>query len=170
MAQTIRYRGARPARFFAPRLLVAVFAFGVTVFFASGIFDLSGFRTGAEAARGEAVLVAFVECVQGRPANCVVDGDTIRHEGVVIRVADIDTPEVFSPQCADEAALGAAATERLLALVNAGPFEIAPSGDRDEDRYGRKLRVLMRDGQSLGDMLVAEGLAHIWDGARHSWC
>lgn len=30
---------------------------------------------------------------------------------------------------------------------------------RDEDRYGRKLRVLVRNGRSLGDILVSEGLA-----------
>jgi len=28
---------------------------------------------------------------------------------------------------------------------------------RDEDRYGRKLRVVVRNGRSLGDQLVSEG-------------
>jgi endonuclease YncB( thermonuclease family) len=36
--------------------------------------------------------------------------------------------------------------------------------------YGRKLRILVRNGRSLGDTLVAEGLARRWDGARRSWC
>jgi micrococcal nuclease len=111
---------------------------------------------------------AFSLCV-GRQSNCVVDGDTIWYGGVKIRLADIDTPEVFSPKCASEAALGRRATERLLALLNAGPFEVVPI-ERDADRYGRKLRILERHGRSLGDILIAEGLARRWDGARRSWC
>ena len=38
------------------------------------------------------------------------------------------------------------------------------------DRYGRKLRVLARGGESIGGMLVAEGLAHEWGGGKRSWC
>lgn len=43
-------------------------------------------------------------------------------------------------------------------------------GNRDADRYGRKLRVLVRNGRSLGDVLVNEGLARTWNGAREPWC
>lgn len=102
--------------------------------------------------------------------HCVVDGDTIWHEGVKIRVADIDTPEVGDPKCSSEAALGAKATKRMLQLVNAGPFEMQAWEDRDEDQYGRKLRVLVRGGRSLGDILVSEGLARTWAGRRQPWC
>jgi micrococcal nuclease len=112
----------------------------------------------------------FQLCLGWRLENCVIDGDTIRFGGVKIRLADIDTPEVFSPKCGSEAALGQQATERLLELINAGPFELAPAGSRDEDRYGRKLRTIERNGRSLGDTLVAEGLACRWDGARRGWC
>jgi micrococcal nuclease len=102
--------------------------------------------------------------------TCVVDGDTIRYRGTRIRLADIDAPETRGAQCSSEAALGRRATHRLQALLNDGPFEIVPAGARDEDRYGRKLRVVKRNGRSLGDTLVAEGLARRWDGARRSWC
>jgi endonuclease YncB( thermonuclease family) len=112
----------------------------------------------------------FQRCLGWRMKNCVIDGDTIRYRGVTIRLADIDTPELFSPKCASEAARGQRATERLLELINAGSFDLVPSGSRDQDRYGRKLRILVRNGRSLGDTLVAEGLARRWDGARRSWC
>jgi micrococcal nuclease len=112
---------------------------------------------------------AFSLCGGRGQSNCVVDGDTIWYAGVKIRLADIDTPEVFSPKCASEAALGRRATERLQELLNAGPFEVVPI-ERDADRYGRKLRILERHGRSLGDILIAEGLARRWDGARRSWC
>lgn len=113
--------------------------------------------------------LAFQLCAGGSRRDCIVDGDTIWHGGVKIRLADIDTPEVTRPQCASEADLGRRATERLLELVNAGPFAVLQSG-RDMDRYGRQLRILERNGRSLGDILIAEGLARPWDGARRSWC
>ena len=69
-----------------------------------------------------------------------------------------------------ELALGQKAKFRLLELVNAGPFEVSATAGRDEDIYGRKLRLIVRNGQSLGAVLVAEGLARPWDGARRSWC
>ena len=31
-------------------------------------------------------------------------------------------------------------------------------------------RVVTRDGRSLGDRLVAEGLARTWTGRRQPWC
>ena len=68
-----------------------------------------------------------------------------------------------------EADLGDKATKRLAALMNGGAFELQVI-DRDRDRYGRKLRVLVRNGRSLGDQLVAEGLARTWEGRRRPWC
>ncbi|WP_242125368.1 thermonuclease family protein [Sphingobium sp. Sx8-8] len=111
----------------------------------------------------------FGFCHTGGGTNCVVDGDTFWFQGQKVRVMDIDAPETHPPRCAEEAALGARATQRLQALMNAGPFSLE-SGDRDRDRYGRALRVVTRGGRSIGEMLVAEGLAREWDGARHPWC
>ena len=101
----------------------------------------------------------------------VIDGDTFDYGGGRVRVADIDTPETHPPRCAYEGELGERATRRMRALLMQGPFELhpLPSG-RDEDRYGRKLRIVTRGGQSLGDVLVAEGLARTWSGRREPWC
>ena len=131
---------------------------------------IAGYAMVERPAQGVAGGGDFHLCASAHQQNCVVDGDTIRYGGVKIRLADIDAPEVFSPQCASEAALGQRATQRLLQLINAGPFELVRSGSRDADRYGRKLRVIERDGRSLAATLVAEGLARPWDGARRSWC
>lgn len=115
------------------------------------------------------VFVTLPMCQSGRGSTCVIDGDTFRLDGDSIRVADIDTPETRDFACAEEKALGDRAAQRLRQLLNAGPFEIQPYS-RDTDQYGRKLRIVSRDGQSLGQVLVGEGLARRWDGARHSWC
>ncbi|MDB5539341.1 MAG: hypothetical protein JWQ89_1068 [Devosia sp.] len=115
------------------------------------------------------VTASFPVCRAGARQTCVVDGDTFWLEGTKYRIADIDTPEVQGFACPAEKALGDQATRRLTALLNAGPFVLEPA-DRDEDRYGRKLRVVTRGGASLGGQLVSEGLAHRWDGAQHPWC
>lgn len=102
--------------------------------------------------------------------TCVVDGDTIWLEGTKIRIADIDTPEISQPKCDYEYDLGIKARDRLVALLNKDEFTLATIGNRDEDQYGRKLRVILRGGRSLGDQLVSEGLARTWTGRREAWC
>ena len=85
------------------------------------------------------------------------------------RVGQRGPPETHPPRCAEEARLGNAATDRLQALLNAGPVTLV-SIDRDTDRYGRKLRVVERDRVSLGATRVNEGLARPWEGRRRPWC
>ena len=116
---------------------------------------------------GERAL--FTRCEGSGRVTCVVDGDTIWYRGTKIRIADINTPEISRPACPREAALGERATLRLTALLNTGGFTLERKG-RDEDRYGRNLRVVTRGGRSLGDLLVAEGLAERWRGRRGNWC
>lgn len=98
----------------------------------------------------------------------VIDGDTFDFAGERIRILDIDTPETRPARCAREAELGARATERLRQLLGQ-PFELQANG-RDEDRYGRKLRVVLVRGRSVGEQLVAEGLARRYEGGRRPWC
>lgn len=111
----------------------------------------------------------FGYCHDGGGRDCVVDGDTFWFRGDKYRIADIDTPETHGPRCVAEGERGAQATRRLQALLNEGAFSLE-RGDRDTDRYGRALRIVTREGQSIGDRLVAEGLARRWDGSRHPWC
>lgn len=114
--------------------------------------------------------VKFEKCTDGDRISCVIDGDTLWIDGTKVRVADIDAPEISEPKCASEFALGNRATERLIELVNQGPFELQAWPGRDKDLYGRALRVLVRHGHSLGDILVSEGLARTWTGRREPWC
>lgn len=130
---------------------------------------LPGFVTLAKTPTTDSLSAAFSICGDSHRTNCVVDGDTFWFEGEKIRIADIDTPELSPPRCEAERIKGEAAKSRLLALLNAGKFSLA-AGFRDEDKYGRKLRTVSRAGNSLGDVLIGEGLARSWDGARHGWC
>ena len=103
--------------------------------------------------------------------TCVIDGDTIWLNGEKIRIADIDAPEISQPSCEAERIAGTRATEHLTRWLNEGAFEVHPNPDgRDTDRYGRKLRVLARSGESAVKALEAEGLATSWGGSGREWC
>lgn len=115
------------------------------------------------------LAVALTLCPAGVPDNCVHDGDSLWLDGQRVRIADIDTPELDG-QCAAERQLAIRARDRLLVLLNAGPFELQRIPGRDRDQYGRQLRVVLRGGRSIGDQLVAEGLARTWTGRREPWC
>jgi len=112
---------------------------------------------------------SFSFCHMGGGYNCVVDGDTIWFEGIKIRLADIDTPETHDYQCQTEKNLGDRATVRLREILQSGSISLKPI-DRDEDQYGRKLRIVLVDGESIGEALVDEGLARWYEGGRRPWC
>ena len=127
------------------------------------------FAGGEAGATRDALSARFGFCHRGGGSNCVVDGDTFWFAGDKYRIADIDTPETHPARCAEEAARGEAATERLQTWLNAGTFSLE-SAERDTDRYGRKLRIVTRDGTSVGSVLVDAGLARPWEGRRRPWC
>ncbi|RMF10154.1 MAG: thermonuclease family protein [Alphaproteobacteria bacterium] len=167
MGQAIRFRKRRdrPKRERAPfriasLVVAAIIVLGSRDFLAANLGDPVRAVT----------TIRFTPCTTGHRYNCVVDGDTFWFQGEKIRIADINTPETHRPACTREKALGERATRRLLSLLNDGPFKLEHTGDRDTDFFGRKLRVVTRNGRSLGQVLIAEGLARPWVGRRHSWC
>ena len=131
---------------------------------------LSGGPAPSSAAVGtDPYQASFGICFGRDRYSCVVDGDTIWFEGRKIRIADINTPEISKPGCASEERLGQQAKIRMQALLNQGSFSLK-SIDRDQDQYGRDLRIITRDGESLGEILVTEGLSERWQGYRRNWC
>ncbi len=117
----------------------------------------------------QTIRASFGFCHTGGGTNCVVDGDTIWLGGEKIRVADIDAPETHEPRCAAEQKLGDQATRRLRELLNNSAISLQPI-DRDKDKHGRKLRIVLVDGESVGERLVDEGLARRYAGGRRPWC
>jgi endonuclease YncB( thermonuclease family) len=108
---------------------------------------------------------------QGRSGdNCVIDGDSFILNGVTIRLAAIDAPEIGSPRCAAERALGERAKARLRVLLSGGAIELVANADRDRDRHGRLLRDARVNGASVSARLVEEGLARPWQGRKQGWC
>lgn len=114
-------------------------------------------------------VIRFKRCGRIR-TNCVVDGDTFWYQGVKIRVADVDAPEIGKPRCARELQLGMLATDYLVQFLNEGRFDLRQTAGRHQDRYGRELYVLHRGERSFGDELLERGLGHRWIGRKQSWC
>ncbi len=116
--------------------------------------------------------------VRSERADCrvarVIDGDTVdldcAGEGLVrTRLMGYDTPEVYSPKCDVELALGTRATRALERRIDASrEIHVAFRGT---DRYGRRLARLSLDGTDVADPLIAAGLARPYEGGRRDgWC
>ena len=118
----------------------------------------------------EVVSAKFTACSGGNDPACVIDGDTFRLGDRTIRITGIDAPEIGHPLCPAEAEVGRRSAERLLALLNQGPFDMIAHRLQREDRHGRSLMVLRRDGKSIGSQLIDDGLAHRYTGFKISWC
>ena len=107
----------------------------------------------------------------------VYDGDTIRARvhiwlgqevSVLIRVKGVDTPEIRG-KCPKEKELAQQARDFTREFV--GDFVMII--DPENDKYGgRALAYVMnKDGQSLGQALIDQGLAREYlGGTRQGWC
>lgn len=99
----------------------------------------------------------------------VVDGDTIRADGVKVRIANIDAPESGPrARCDAERFLAVNAARKAESLAAARPFVIWPEGRAD--KYGRPLVRVTVAGEDWGRIMIGEYLAAEWEGKRHDWC
>lgn len=175
MGNILEFRRPRRPRRGLPRLPATLSELRLVLligcFLGFGWWELSSERPAWGSTPDALISASFSVCGWGPRVNCVVDGDTFYYRGEKVRIADIDTPETHPPRCPEEAELGARATRRLNELLNAGPFAMVATKERDTDRYGRKLRTVYRDGQSIGEVLVRESLARRYSGGwRAPWC
>lgn len=100
----------------------------------------------------------------------VIDGDTldIARQTANVRLVGFNAPEVGSPKCSNELALGRRATDRLKALIkSAQSIELtrvrcacAPGTEgTSRCNFGRQCGVFKLDGRDVGKILISEGLA-----------
>jgi micrococcal nuclease len=91
------------------------------------------------------------------------DGDTLR---ATFRIENIDTPEIKGA-CDAEKKLAIRAKDFTKAWLSKGKVTIRQTS---VDKYGRVLARVERDGEDLGEALIAAGLARPWKGRREKWC
>lgn len=105
-----------------------------------------------------------------RKVTCLIDGDSLWSDGVKMRLLDIDAPETYEAECAEEKAWGDRATERLRELM-AGGYRLENSGEKDRTSDRRDLvRIILPGGRDAGQVLVSEGLAQPWPNRGNRWC
>mgnify|MGYP000615548917 CR=1 FL=1 len=119
---------------------------------------------------GEDFKGRFYYCGTSGLDNCVVDGDTFWFSKTRITLADIAAPATDKAACQQERDRGFAAKVRLRDLLNAGKFDIEVLKGQPLAAGSSALRVVTRDGRSLGSILVSEGLAKPRLAPNQSWC
>jgi endonuclease YncB( thermonuclease family) len=116
----------------------------------------------------------------------VIDGDTIDARGKRIRLVGFDAPELGEhAHCGLERVLAARATSRLRQMIQLSSdidLQIVDCSCRPGTagtmacNYGRACGYLTVDGQDVGDVLIAENLAHPLACGKYScpprqpWC
>ncbi|MCF6367517.1 hypothetical protein [Rhizobium halophilum] len=111
----------------------------------------------------------FFLCGTAKQDDCVIAADRFMLKGETIRIAGIEVPDIKKPRCEAERIKASDAKLRVRAFLDSGPFDIIAASAGDEDSGGHKIRAIMRNGVSLSDVLVREGLARR-PGSSGGWC
>ena len=111
----------------------------------------------------------FYLCGSAKQDDCVVSADRFVFHGQRIRLVGVEVPDIKKPHCEGERIKASDAELRVRAFLDSGPFELVTWQGNDAEVDGHRLREVTRNGMSLGDILVREGLAKR-PGGKGSWC
>lgn len=112
----------------------------------------------------------FFLCGTAKQDDCVVSADRFVFHGQKIRLVGIEVPDMKKPRCEEERIKGSDAELRVRAFLDSGPFELVTWQGNDSEVDGHKLREVTRNGMSLSDILVREGLARRAGAGGKNWC
>ena len=119
----------------------------------------------------ERVDEVFALCGEGNSFACVSDGDSFRLGKRKVRIRGIDAPETGEKaRCEAERVKAEAARNALRDWLNRGAFTMQAMPSDERDQYGRDLRIVSRDGKTVGDEMIGKGFAHKYVNHKTSWC
>jgi endonuclease YncB( thermonuclease family) len=109
------------------------------------------------------------------PHAQVLDGDSIRVGETIIRIENIDAPEIRLAHCAAEREKGLLAKRALQWVISNRPALFVRS--RDRDAYGRRLGRIITPMGDAGQLMISLGYALPWKDGRKAklnrmthWC
>jgi endonuclease YncB( thermonuclease family) len=124
--------------------------------------------------RGETLAGAyqgkFFLCGTAKQDDCVVTADRFVFHGQKIRLVGIEVPDIKKPRCEAERIKASDAKLRVRAFLDSGPFDLVTWNGNDAVIDGHQLRDVTRNGRSLADVLVSEGLAKRPGASTSGWC
>jgi endonuclease YncB( thermonuclease family) len=112
----------------------------------------------------------FFLCGTAKQDDCVVSADRFVFHGEKIRLVGVEVPDIKKPRCEAERIKASDAKLRVRAFLDSGPFDLVSWQGNDAEVEGHKLRDVTRNGRSLADVLVSEGLAKRPGQGRSGWC
>jgi endonuclease YncB( thermonuclease family) len=110
----------------------------------------------------------FFLCGTAKQDDCVMAADRFVFHGQKIRLVGIEVPDIKKPRCEAERIKASDAELRVRAFLDSGPFELVSWQGNGDEVDGHKLRDVTRNGRSLADILVSEGLAK--RAGAGGWC
>lgn len=133
------------------------------------VLVLAASPAAAEKLYGNAEVLAVTSIYDADTFRANIAGwPAIVGEHVPIRVAGIDAPELRG-KCKEEVTLARQAKQRTVALLRSARHVELRNMQRG--KYFRIVADVYVDGQSLGRLLVEDGLARPYDGGtRTTWC
>lgn len=112
----------------------------------------------------------FYLCGSAKQDDCVTAADRFVFHGQKIRLVGIEVPDIKKPRCEAERIKASDAELRVRAFLDSGPFELVTWQGNEDEVEGHKLREVTRNGRSLADVLVNEGLAKRPGVGKGGWC
>lgn len=157
----VRDREDRPQRVIPIGSMVIALLLGVAGIL---VFNYSVPDPDADKPASTIIIDSFQACDDPAGNGCTLSADRYSWHGRTYRIADIRAPSLEKPRCPQEADLAQKGRMALLGLMNGGAFDAhpAPSGGSD--------RILLRDGVSLGTILVLKGYAKPAGNDAIDWC
>lgn len=115
---------------------------------------------------GMAISATFNPCGKDKASACVLSGRDFSYADKHYHLADVRVPDGQFPACDAELQLAGRAEKTFMSILNGGSFDMLP----DPTDSDPNARILMRDGVSFGQIMIAKGVAQPWAPQPYNWC
>jgi hypothetical protein len=158
-------RDEKRSRLVPVGMVLAAIAFaGAAVMLAAQILPADGKAPEVQAPMS--IDETFALCDGSTGQSCVLSADRYSYHGRTYRLTGMQVPNLEKPRCKMEADRAVQARRTLAILLNGGVFDaLADPSQKDPD-----VRILTRDGVSIGQLMILKGQARSLSDGAINWC